>query len=310
MKQIIYILIFILGVSSVKAQQDPEISHVFNNKASINPAFAGIQSEICVNLISRLQWFGLEGAPKTTLMNINSPLKVFGTNSGIGFTLLNDEIGFEKNFIGMLDYSYHHTLSEGTLSFGVQLGINNKAFDGTWTTPDIAADADPAIPVENDHNLVFDVGFGIAYNLGNLYAGISATHLTQPKFKFSNSEIPFLKRHYYFIAGYNYEMPNSLIELKPNLLVKSDGSSVQMLINLDVLYNKKFWGGVSYRTANGIDIKIGIELFNGLKIGYSYGLNVSEIIKTNSGSHEVMLGYCFNLDFEKTPQRYKSVRFL
>ena len=310
MKQTFYILILISGIFSAKAQQDPLISHVFNNKTFINPAFAGTQNNIYVNLISRLQWFGLEGSPQTTLMNINSPLKVFGINSGIGLTLLDDQIGFEKNFIGMLDYSYHYTLSSGTLSFGVQMGINNKAFDGAWTTPDIAADADPAIPAENDHNLVFDMGLGVAYNIGNLFTGISSTHLTQPKFKFSNSEIPFLKRHYYFIAGYNYEIPNSLIELIPNLLVKSDGSSAQMLINVDILYNKKFWGGVSYRTANGIDLKIGIELFNGLKIGYSYGLNISEIIRTNSGSHEVMLGYSFNLGIDKAPQKYRSVRFL
>ena len=310
MKQIFLIIILISGFFSVKAQQDPLISHVFNNKTFINPAFAGTQNDICVNLISRLQWFGLEGAPKTTLMNINSPVKLFGTNSGVGLTLLDDQIGFEKNFIGMLDYSYHHTLSVGTISIGVQLGINNKAFDGAWTTPDIAADADPAIPAENDHDLIFDMGFGVAYNVGNFYTGISSTHLTQPKFKFSNSEIPFLKRHYYFISGYNFELPNSLFELMPNLLVKSDGNSAQMLINVDMLYNKKFLAGVSYRTANGIDLKIGIELFNGLRIGFSYGLNISEIIRTNSGSFEVMLGYCFNLGFDKAPQKYRSVRFL
>ena len=310
MKQFLLILLFILGTFFVKAQQDPLISHIFNNKTYINPAFAGTQSDICVNLINRLQWFGLEGAPNTTLMNINSPLKMFGINSGIGLTLLNDEIGFEKNFIGMLDYSYHHNLSAGTLSFGLQLGINNKAFDGTWTTPDIAAGSDPAIPSEKDQDLVFDMGIGVAYSIGKFYTGISATHLTQTKFKFSNSEIPFLKRHYYIVSGYNYELPNSKIELKPNILVKSDGSSAQMLINIDALYNKKFWTGVSYRTANGIDIKIGIELFSGIKIGFSYGLNGSEIIKTNSGSYEVMLGYCFNLGFDKIPQKYKSVRFL
>ncbi len=310
MKQILLILIFTFAFFYANAQQDPVISHVFNSKTFINPAFAGTQNDICVNLVNRLQWFGLEGAPKTTLMNVNSPLKMFGVNSGIGITIFNDEIGFEKNFIGMLNYSYHHTLSAGNISFGIQMGINNKAFDGAWTTPDVAANADPAIPAENDHNLIFDMGVGIMYKIGSFYSGISATHLTQPKFKFSNTEIPFLKRHYYLISGYNYEMSNSKFELNPNILVKSDGSSVQMLINIDVLYNKKFWSGVSYRTVNGIDVKIGIELFSGIKIGFAYGLNGSEIIKTNKGSYEVMLGYCFNLGLEKIPQKYKSVRFL
>ncbi|MBN1251520.1 MAG: type IX secretion system membrane protein PorP/SprF [Bacteroidales bacterium] len=310
MKQIIYIIILISSIYTAKSQQDPLISHVFDNKTFINPAFAGTQGEICANLINRQQWFGLEGAPKTTILNLNSPINIFGTKSGIGISLLDDKLGLEKNFTGMIDYSYHHMLGEGILSFGAQLGINNKAFEGTWTTPEISANADPAIPAENDHNLVFDMGFGIAYNIGNLYVGLSSTHLTQPSYNFTNAKLPFLKRHYYLISGYIYEIPNSLIELKPNVMLNSDGSSSQMLINVDVLYNKKFWGGVSYRTVNGIDIKIGVELLNGIRIGYSYGLNISEIIRTNSGSHELMLGYCFNLSIDKAPQKYRSVRFL
>jgi len=40
------------------------------------------------------------------------------------------------------------------------------------------------------------------------------------------------------------------------------------------------------------------------------GLNFSKLINTNIGSHEIMLAYCFSLGFEKTLQKYKSVRFL
>ncbi len=37
---------------------------------------------------------------------------------------------------------------------------------------------------------------------------------------------------------------------------------------------------------------------------------ISEISGYNDGSHEFMLGYCFNLKKEKPPQQYKSIRFL
>ncbi|MCF6242189.1 MAG: type IX secretion system membrane protein PorP/SprF, partial [Bacteroidales bacterium] len=98
--------------------------------------------------------------------------------------------------------------------------------------------------------------------------------------------------------------------LSPNLLIKSDAASAQITINLTATYNKKFWGGVTYRTMDAIDVMAGIELFNGIRIGYAYGLNFSKLISTNGGSHEVMLGYCFSLGFDKSPQKYKSVRFL
>ncbi len=62
MKQILLILIFTFAFFYANAQQDPVISHVFNSKTFINPAFAGTQNDICVNLVNRLQWFGLEGA--------------------------------------------------------------------------------------------------------------------------------------------------------------------------------------------------------------------------------------------------------
>jgi hypothetical protein len=76
------------------------------------------------------------------------------------------------------------------------------------------------------------------------------------------------------------------------------------------LYNKKFWGGVTYRTIDAIDLNVGVELFNGLKIGIAYGLSFSKLQKANKGSSEVMIGYNFNFGFNPIPQKYRSVRFL
>ncbi len=309
MKRIILVHIFLISIIVVNAQQDPLLSHIFFNKVYQNPAFAGDQGEICTNIINRQQWVGFEGAPQTTIFTINAPINVLGLNSGIGLSLTNDQLAFEKSFSGNLDYAYIHALGSGSISFGVQFGIFNKAFEGAFTAPD-GIDGDVVIPKGKEQSLIFDLGFGSLYNLNNLYIGLSVTHLTQPKFKFSSSEMSYLKRHYYLMSGYKINLSNSPIELSPNLLVSFDGSSPQLTINMNMLYNKKFWGGVTYRTLDAIDINLGIELFNGIKIGYAYGLNFSKLIKTNTGSHEVMLGYCFNLGFDKAPQKYRSVRFL
>jgi len=310
MKRILLVQLFLFGILIVNAQQDPLLSHIFFNKVYQNPAFAGNQGEIYTNIISRQQWVGYDGAPQSTVFTINAPVNLFGINSGVGLTLANDQLGFEKNFTGSLDYAYIHSLGTGNLSIGIKAGIFNKAFDGTFTVPDGDPSGDLIIPKGKEQSLIFDLGFGAVYSLNDFYVGLSTSHLAQPKFKFSTSEIAYLKRHYYLISGYRLGISNSPIEFYPNILVAYDGGSPQLTINMNMVYNKKFWGGVTYRTLDAIDLNIGIELFNGIKIGYAYGLNFSKLINTNSGSHEVMLGYSFNLGFDKAPQKYRSVRFL
>ncbi len=310
MKRALLIIILLSSLTNIIAQQDPVFSHIFFDKVEINPAFAGSQGDICVGIINRQQWVGFEGAPKTTALNANMPLNIFGTQSGVGLSVMDDRLGFENNFQLGLQYAYFANLGNNKLSFGVDAGFYNIAFDGSWTPPDAPANSDPAIPAEKDNSMVFDLSFGLTYFAGDFYIGLSATHLTEPKLNLISSEQSFLKRHYYLMAGYNWQIMDGSLDLSPNLLIKSDAASAQITINLTATYNKKFWGGVTYRTIDAIDIMAGIELFNGIRLGYAYGLNFSKLISTNGGSHEVMLGYCFSLGFDKAPQKYKSVRFL
>ena len=76
------------------------------------------------------------------------------------------------------------------------------------------------------------------------------------------------------------------------------------------MYNKKFWAGVSYRVGAAVVGMIGIDILNGVKIGYSYDFDTSALISYPKGSHEIMVGYDFTLGIEKTPQKYKSIRYL
>ena len=310
MRRLIVLFVMLYSLANISAQQDGIFSHIFFDKVKINPAFAGNEGDICVGIINRQQWTGFDGAPKTTAFNANAPLNIGGINSGIGISLMDDRLGFNNNFVGSLQYAYFRNIGTGTLRFGVEGGIYNIAFDGNWVTSGGSADTDPAIPLEKDNSMIFDLAFGMAYTLGDLYVGLSATHLTKPKSKFTNSEQSYLQRHYYLISGYNIQLSGANLDLAPNILIQSDGASAQITINMIAVYNKKFWGGVSYRTPDAIDVMAGIELFNGIKIGYAYGLNFSKLISTNVGSHEIMLAYCFNIGFDKAPQKYRSVRFL
>ena len=98
MRQLILLFMLFFSVILIRAQQDPVLSHVFFDKVKINSAFAGSGGDICVGIINRQQWLGFEGAPKTTGFNANMPINLFGINSGVGISIMDDRLGFENNF--------------------------------------------------------------------------------------------------------------------------------------------------------------------------------------------------------------------
>jgi len=97
----------------------------------------------------------------------------------------------------------------------------------------------------------------------------------------------------------------------PSVLVKTDAASTQFDINALLKYNNQFWGGVSYRQTDAIVAMVGAS-FKDINIGYAYDITTSAMgeNKRSSGSHEIMLGYCFKIEIERIPQSYRNVRFL
>jgi type IX secretion system PorP/SprF family membrane protein len=218
---------------------------------------------------------------------------------------------FESNLGINLSYAYKLDLGIGKLGLGLNLGILNKSLDPQWNIPDGLGDVqgDPQIPQNKESRVGFDMGLGVFYRSENIFLGISTTHLNQARIRYENAE-PYLVRHYYVTGGYRLQLPNPLFEIMPMFVLKSDGKANQLYLNTNVRYNKRFWGGVSYRAGDAVVGILGIELINGLRVGYSYDFVTSKIGKYSSGSHEFTLGYCFDLSLDKTPQKYKSIRFL
>lgn len=313
MRTVHSVILLLVFVTISYSQQDPTYSQPMFNQMAFNPGYAGGSDMVCFSLLTRQQWVGFEGSPSTTLLTANMPFKVFGISSGAGLTLMSDQIGFEDNLSIALSYAYRLDIGTGKLGIGLSGGMYNKSLKPKWEIPEsenhTPATGDPLIP-ENDESVVsFDLGFGLYYKTDDLYVGLSTTHLNEAKLKYTKGT-PYLKRQYYLIAGYTLPFGKPLFEVTPSIFLYSDGKTSQISINTMVLYNKKFWGGVSYRAGDAISGMIGIELFSGIRIGYAYDFTTSDIRKNSNGTHEFMIGYCFNLSLDRSPQRYKSVRFL
>lgn len=310
MNRLLIILLLFISYFTSYAQQDPQFSFNMFNQLSYNPGFAGSNDAICVSSIHRQQWVGFEGRPVTTVFNAHAALKPFGIKSGVGFSLIQEKIGFQNNMTLNASYAYRAVIGDGNLGIGLGLGAQNTAFNGDWKTPDGNNPySDPLVPRQESH-ASFDLSFGLFYKSDKLYAGLSSTHLTQPKIKLNNGSTPFVQRHYYLVGSYTITLGNPIYELQPTVFVKSDASTTQLTLNSTFIYNRRFWGGVSYNIQDALTFMAGMNLNMGLSFGYAYDLGLSDIGSYNSGSHEIYVRYCFNLNINKSPGRYKSVRFL
>ena len=301
----------LLFAATLHAQQDPEFSQNTNVIGLYNPGSAGSFDRICLTAVSRQQWVGFTGAPTTSFFNANGAFNFFGASHGIGLSILRDSYGFNKDLSFSASYAYRFDIGNGKLGLGLNMGMLNKALTPEWNIPAGLGDVqgDPSIPKNSESRVAFDMGIGAFYRAENVFFGISATHLNQTRISYEDAQ-PYMVRHYYATAGYNLQLINPLFEIMPSFVIKSDGNANQIYLNTMLRYNKKIWGGVSYRAGDAVVGLFGLELFNGVRITYSYDVVTSRISKYSDGSHEFSIGYCFDMSLDKTPQKYKSVRFL
>lgn len=299
----------------LKAQQDPQFSQNMLNHMTVNPAFAGEHGRWMISGIYRNQWQSMDGAPETYAFNVDGPLRIKGVDGGIGLNMMSDKLGMQSNLHLMLNYSYKQTLRLGVLSVGLKMGIVNAKIDGEYYIPSgdgftPPAD-DPALngTSANISEIMFDMGLGAFLTGKRYYAGLAVSHLTKPDLTIGLTGRFFFTPHMYLTGGYTLPLLPRW-DIQPSVFVKTDFVSAQYSVNANVVFDKKYWGGVSYRYEEALVFMGGLELKNGIMVGYSYDWNISDVGKYTGGSHEVTLSYSFGLELRKRQKIYKSVRFL
>ena len=87
---------------------------------------------------------------------------------------------------------------------------------------------------------------------------------------------------------------SSGLVINPSVLVKTDWYSTQYDISTLLIFNEKYWGGVSYRVQDAVALIFGMQ-FKDFRFGYSYDITTSEMSTAgSSGSHELMIGAKFS----------------
>ncbi|MGB2274822.1 MAG: hypothetical protein C7N14_02820 [Bacteroidetes bacterium] len=305
-------LFAMLCTSAIWAQQDVQFTQFANNKIFYNPGVIGSGDAICLSAAHRSQWVGFENAPTTQNFSANVPLDIIGGGLSVNFT--NDMIGFFQDITAGVGYGYQASLAGGTLGLGVRVDFRNKnVTSGVWAPPQTMND--PSLVQLGATSMATDLSFGTYYQRDNWYAGLSSTRLLETKDILTanggsgNAQIRG-QRHYYLMGGYDIDLQNGFV-LQPAMMVKTDLVTTQFDLNAAATYNNQIWGGVTYRVYDALSVMAGYQITKDLRATYSYDLTTSSLRNSSSGSHEIMMSYCFTIEIPpKEKGSYRNPIFL
>ncbi|WP_035672723.1 type IX secretion system membrane protein PorP/SprF [Flavobacterium sp. 83] len=280
-----FVLMFTAIVSF--AQQDAQFTQYMYNTININPAYAGSRGALSIFALHRTQWVGLEGAPVTNAVSINTPLN--GSNLGLGVSIINDKIGPTHENTISADLSYTIPTSETfKLSFGIKATANIFDLDVSRLNP---VDDDPSLH-DFSNKFTPNIGAGVYLHSNKAYVGFSVPNFIQTN-RYDDNEVAIFKEkiNYYLIAGYVFDL-NDYIKFKPAVLAKMvEGAPLQADVSGNFMFNDKFVVGVAYRWSAALSAMVGFQVSEGLYIGYGYDHETTNLDHYNSGSHEIFLRY-------------------
>lgn len=313
----------LLGLTHARAQADAQLTQYWAVPAYYNPAATGTSDFVRIRGGAKLQWIGIENAPRSFLATADSPLKIGSKRIGLGINFSQESLGLFSNLLANIQVSYKLKLFKGTLSIGLQGGYYNSKFKGSEIhipdNDDYHQGSDTSLPTQDLAGDAFDFSAGLHYQHKYWSVGISGLHLLEPSVQLgiegnetsdSQEYETVLGRQLYLIADGNIPIKNTLFELQPSLLARTDFSGFGAEITARARYNKFLSFGVGYRWKEAISVMVGAEIKN-FFLGYAFDYPMSAINKASSGSHEIIAGYSLKLDFSgKNKNRHRSIRLM
>ena len=320
-RYIVLCLGWLLCVGIVKAQFDPQIGQYMFMQATYNPAAVGDGEWRRVYGSHRMDFTGIDGAPMTTYFSFSSPFTIGKTMHGAGVRFVNDQFGLFSNQSLYAGYAYKLRLGKGYLSIGVELGFMNLSFavdsvdlgDGN---DDYHVGSDEAVPNTSGSSekgasgMGFDLGVGVYYSAASWWAGVSYGHVTNPTLQWSDKSSIRVRGTLYAAGGYNWRLKNKDWVLMPSAMLQTDFRAWDVNLTMLAQLRERFRFGLGYRIAGSVNVILGVDIINGLQLGYTYEMPANNLLKESYGSHELYLAYGFNVLKPKRTNKYKSIRYL
>jgi type IX secretion system PorP/SprF family membrane protein len=304
------LLILAFGLSKSYAQQTLQLSQYIFNGLAVNPAYAGYKEDWTLNLSSRLQWAGVDGAPKTSTLSIDGVTNPDNKTIGLGLLVSNDRLGPQNNSSIYANYAFRIRLNDDDsqrLCLGVGIGAIVFNIDGSlFNTGNVT---DPSISAGVQNKLAPDFRVGLYYYSPLFYIGVSGLNMIPDAYPDPVSIFIKQVRTYYLTTGFIVPISDA-VNWKPSFLVKEDFKGpTNVSAATYFLFGNLIWVGASYTTGvqlwkkaslqsdlNRTDGITGIAAVNitpQCRFGYSYDVGTSRLAGYQSASHEISFTYSF-----------------
>lgn len=287
----IFLTLGVVLVSFQSQAQDPNYRQNQFNALMLNPAQAGANSYNDISTLANTQWTGLRGAPRTMTLSGNfNVLK----NFGLGFSLLQDELGPMKSTQFAINGAYHLKLNE---NWHFSAGIRAIAGNTTVNLLDLVTNVpmDPDMMSNMTTGLQFNAGYGFLLYHKNFYVGFSQPRVGETYFKDrDNGLFVDAKGGYVGYLGGSVKLGDSWT-LRPNAVARAmQGLPLTLDMNMIMTHKIGFDFGMSYQLNSAIGTILGYDFNNKFYLGYAYTYPVSNMNTVAIQSHELALRYKFN----------------
>lgn len=294
MKKYVYIILLLLTCTGT-AQQLPLYDMYYHDNVLYNPALTGQSAFTNVFLFHRNQWTGMPGAPQTTTLTLDGPLR--GNRIGLGGTAFTHTLGYTRRTGITASYSYAVDLNAAsTIRFGVSLGILDNRID--FSQAIVRHPDDPFLLSGNRVKTGIDGNAGLHYKIKNTELGFSAFQLLGNSLNYAESDnnaVFMLSRNYILSAKHTFVFGTDDAFTAYPLLILRMTSHIPARFDFNVVlgWKDQVWIGLTARNNSSIGMSLGVKIHEAVKIGYAYSYNGSDIGTYGGQSHEIMLGYSF-----------------
>jgi len=299
-KGILFTILLLFFFWNASAQQDPMFTQYMHNPVSINPAYAGSRGTLNLVAMHRQQWVGIDGAPKTLTLSVNSPFLNY--NVGVGLSLIYEEIGPIKQTGIYADYAYHLKMTNTVkLAFGLKGGVN--IYDINLLNLRGASNDDHVAMYGFRKLYLPNFGIGSYLYSDRFYIGFSIPKMLQNSLipeannlKYASKE----ERHIFIMGGFVTDISDN-IKFKPSSTVRLvSGAPASAEFSAALLFHDQLWVGAMYRLGDSFGGMVKFDISPQLSVGYSYDLTNSALQPYNQGTHEIYISYDFAYRNRKT----------
>jgi type IX secretion system PorP/SprF family membrane protein len=302
------LIIFIIwqGLSiGLLSQQSLLTTQYMDNPLLLNPAFAGNRNSMAVDVFSRQQWMGVEGAPSSYYAGFHLPFN--NSTASVGTTILSNQVGPLMYNKLTFDYAYLLRITRRSfLSLGIRAGVDHFNLNLTGLPIIDFNDPEFAQGIENEFRPAF--GAGLVFFKPSYYLSVSLPHFPLASVPWASESAENFKTttQLNFTGGFHFNISRD-INIKMSGMRRMVFDEISTTdVSIMLRHNEGFRGGITHRLNQSAGLLFGMQVTDEIGFLYSYEFPISADPIVKKGVHEISITF----DFTKHIIPNRNRRFL